>query len=153
MKTMHFLFISFFCMLGVASRKRGDTFEICLKDEVGEMVHLEVRSSGLVVGYSEFDFEQGEGLVITGTAFGSFKTLAYPKVMIGADINNDCTKGLLPGKFNVILDVETLTGPATGVLFPCNPTGDREVIPFEGAIAPCSDDPAANNGHLFFDDD
>mmetsp|Transcript_37760 Transcript_37760/g.121178 ORF Transcript_37760/g.121178 Transcript_37760/m.121178 type:complete len:161 (-) Transcript_37760:254-736(-) len=148
LKTMA-CFISFFFLFGVAM---GDTFEICLKDAIGEMVHLDVYPSGLVVGYSEFDF--GEGLVTAGTAFGSFRTLAYPKVMIGGDVNNDCTLGLLfPGKLNVIINVETLTGNATGVLFGCNPAAPV-VIPFDGPIVPCpGDEVPAANWRLFFETD
>ena len=150
MKTLaSLLFISFFFLFGVAMA--ADTFEICLQDELGEMVHLNVHQSGLVLGYSEFAFP--EGLETAGTAFGSFRRLAYPEVMIGGDVNNDCTLGLFPGKLNAIINVETLEGSANGVLFLCDPASPIErVIPFVSKLVPCPDDvvPAAN-WRLFFE--
>ena len=151
MKTLaSILFINFFCLCGVAMAE--DTFEICLQDEFGEMGHLDVHPTGSVVGYSEI--KVGDVLVTAGTAFGAFRRLAYPEVMIGGDVNNDCTLGLFPGKLNVIIDVETLTGVANGVLFLCDPAAPGAVVPFVGQILPCPDEvvPAAN-WRMFFEED
>jgi len=132
----------------------ADTFEICLKDDSGEMIHLNVYPNGLLVGYSEINL--GDGPEITGTAFGSFKRLTYPDVMLGGDINNDCALGLslLPGKFNARLNVEELSGSATGVLFTCDIGAPGAIIPFASGIVPCDDDevPAAN-WRKFFEED
>ena len=104
---------------------------ICLQDEVGERIHLDVQPGGLMTGYSEFDG------VVTGIAFGAYRFLSDEEVMLGGDVNNDCDSGLYPGKFNARLNVEQGTGSANGFLFLC----DGTTVPFRSAIFPCGNNP------------
>jgi len=117
--------------------------EICVQDEFGERIHLNVLPGGLMAGYAEMDGK------INGTAFGSYKVLSDSEVMLGGDVNNDCTSGTfpVPGKFNAVLNVKEMTGSANGFLFFC----DGTVIPFRSALFPCGDTPGrpANWGAFF----
>jgi hypothetical protein len=117
--------------------------EICVQDEAGERIHMEVHPGGLLTGYAEMNGK------ITGTAFGSYKVLSDSEVMLGGDVNNDCTSGAfpVPGKFNATLNVKDMTGIANGFLFLC----DGKVIPFRSALFPCGDTPGrpANWGAFF----
>src|SRR3989304_7452606 len=87
--------------------------EICVEDEFGERIHLNVLPGGLMAGYAEMDGK------INGTAFGAYKALSHSEVMLGGDVNNDCTSGTfpVPGKFNAVLNVKEMTGAANGWLF------------------------------------
>ncbi len=117
---------------------------ICVKDQLGEEIHLDVHPGGLLTGYSSFNG------VVTGTAIGSFKVLSDHEVMLGGDINNDRKSGLLPGKFNGTIDVVQMTGAATGFLFYTDGT-NAILFPFESALFPCGDTPGqpANWGAFF----
>ncbi len=116
--------------------------EICLQDDIGEKIHLKVHPNGQLVGYSEFNG------VITGTAFGSYKRISDHEVMLGGDVNNDCSFGLHPGKFNARIDIENMTGSANGFLFICDV---GTVVPFTSGIYPCgnSKGKSANWGAFF----
>jgi hypothetical protein len=117
--------------------------EICVEDEFGERIHLNVLPGGLMAGYAEMDGK------INGTAFGAYKALSDSEVMLGGDVNNDCTSGdfPVPGKFNAILNVKEMTGSANGLLFLCN----GAVIPFRSELFPCGGTPGrpANWGAFF----
>jgi hypothetical protein len=117
--------------------------EICIQDEMGERIHMEVLPNGLLTGYAEMDGK------INGTAFGSYKVLSDSEVMLGGDVNNDCTSGAfpVPGKFYAVINVKEMTGSANGFLFLCN----GAIIPFRSALFPCGDSPGrpANWGAFF----
>ena len=102
--------------------------EICIQDDIGERIHLKVKPNGQLVGYSEFNG------IITGTAFGSYKRISDHEIMLGGDVNNDCSLGLHPGKFNARIDLENMTGSANGFLFICDV---GTVLPFTSGIYPC----------------
>lgn len=116
--------------------------EICIQDDIGERIHLKVHPNGQLVGYSEFNG------TITGTAFGSYKKISDHEIMLGGDVNNDCSLGLHPGKFNARLDIENMTGSANGFLFICDV---GTVVPFSSGIYPCgnSNGEPANWGAFF----
>ena len=148
MKIFGSLVLFFICGVAMA-----DSFKICLQDDVGELINLDVQPNGLLIGYSEIEI--GGVSQVTGTAFGSFKRLEYPNVMLGGDINNDCASGLglLPGKFNAIINVADLNGSATGVLFTCD-VFPGVVIPLVTSVIPCDKkEVPASNWRKFFEED
>ncbi len=113
----------------------ASAYQICIKDEVGERLHINVLPGGLLTGYSEFDGK------INGTAIGSYKRISKKEVMMGGNVNVDCTTGFYPGSFNVTLNVHTLTGTANGYLYLC----DGTFIPFVSEITPCDGKPVKKN--------
>ena len=121
---------SWILLVALAAPMSLEARELCLRDASGEQIHLRLFRGGLVTGYSEF-----AGTTV-GTAFGSYKSLSRSEIMLGGDINSDCTQGFMPAKLNVRIDLRTLTGTASGFLFVC---GNGAVIPFETAITPCID--------------
>ena len=117
--------------------------EICVQDELGEKIHLDVHPGGQLTGYAE---KNGK---ITGTAFGSYKVLSDSEVMLGGDVNNECRFDTFtfPGKFIATINVKNMTGTANGFLFLCN----GFVQPFSSALFPCGNSPGrhANWGTFF----
>ena len=122
-------YVVLLCALVISIPHAASAFEICIQDEIGERIHVNVLPNGLMTGYSEFSG------TVTGTAIGSHKRISDSEVMLGGSVHNDCNSGLFPGSFNAILNLYTLSGRATGHLFLC----DGTVVPFVSGISPCED--------------
>lgn len=117
--------VAFSAMAGLSGSAQAAG--ICIKDELGEEIHLTVHPGGLLTGHSEF---MG---AVTGTAIGSFKVLSDQEVMLGGDVNNDPNSDLYPGKFHARINVVTMTGSTDGFLF----LDDGTLYPFHSALFPC----------------
>ena len=134
-----FLCVAVFTLQAVGVLATG----ICIQDDLGEKIHLKVYPNGQLVGYSEFDG------TVTGTAFGSYKKISDHEIMLGGDVNNDCSFGLHPGKFNATIDTENMTGSANGFLLICDV---GTVVPFNSGIYPCGNSNGnQNNWGDFFE--
>ena len=112
---------------------------ICVQDQFGEKIHLDVHPGGQLTGYAENPLGK-----IVGTAFGSYKVLSDSEVMIGGDVNNECLAAnyTFTGKFIGTINVKDNTGAVTGYVFSCgDPWLPVPVVAFSTPLVPCGDSP------------